>query len=121
MKSYQELTVWQKSFNLVLLIYKITKSFPKEELYVLVSQIRRAAISIVSNIAESYTRKTTKEYIQFIQIAFGSAAELETQLLIAKELGYINLSDYQNLNFLLQEVLKMLNGLVTSLRSKTNH
>ena len=83
MNSYKDLTVWQKAMDLVLMVYRITKLFPKEELFVLVSQMRRAAISIPSNIAEGYTRRTRKEYIQFVQTAFGSAAELETQLEIS--------------------------------------
>ncbi len=77
-ESYKELKVWKKSIDLVKEIYKITNKFPKEEIYVLVSQMRRAAISIPSNIAEGYKRKNLKEYIQFLSIAEASAAELET-------------------------------------------
>lgn len=78
--SYKDLIVWQKSFELCLLIYRITKEFPKEELYGIVSQMRRAALSIPSNIAEGFSRHRKLEYIQFLHISFGSAAELETQL-----------------------------------------
>lgn len=87
-KSYQDLTVWQKSMELVAWIYELTQHFPKEEMYGLVSQMRRSAISIPSNIAEGYSRRHRQEYIQFVRIAFGSGAELETQLIIAKKLGY---------------------------------
>ena len=97
-KSYKNLIVWQKAFELSLLIYKITKGFPKEELYALTSQVRRAVISIPSNIAEGYCRQRKLEYIQFLQIAFASGAELETQLLIAKNLNYISAVDFNKAN-----------------------
>ena len=112
-KSYKNLKVWQKSFELSLLIYKLTKLFPKEELYGLISQMRRCSISIPSNIAEGYTRHRKLEYIQFLQFAFASGAELETQLLIAKELKYINLENFELSYSLLQEVMKMLNRLTS--------
>lgn len=86
LKSYKELIVWQRSIELVEEIFILTGNFPKSELYGIVSQIRRAAISIPSNIAEGYGRKSTKEYSQFYSIAYGSALELETQLIIAKKL-----------------------------------
>ena len=89
-KSFKDLIVWQKAYRLVLEIYKITKTFPKSETYGLVQQIRRAAISIPSNIAEGFNRFHNKEYRQFLYIALGSCAELETQIEIATELNYIN-------------------------------
>ena len=89
--SYKQLTVWQKSIELTLLVYRITKNFPSDELYGLVSQIRRCAVSIPSNIAEGYTRHRKLEYVRFLQIAYASGAELETQLLIAEKLRYIDL------------------------------
>lgn len=116
-KSYKNLIVWQKSFELALQIYKLTKAFPKEELYGLVLQIRRCAVSIPSNIAEGYTRHRKLEYIQFLQVAFASGAELETQLLLAKELGYIKRADYDQVFSLLQEVLKMLNSLISKIKT----
>lgn len=116
-KSYKNLIVWQKSFSLSLLIYKLTKNFPKEELYALTSQIRRAVVSIPSNIAEGYSRQRRLEYIQFLQIAFASGAELETQILIAKELGYFGSKDFDKVNNLLIEVMKMLNSLITKIKS----
>ena len=116
-KTYKELVVWQKSYQLSLLIYKLTSKFPKNEIYSLISQMRRAVISIPSNIAEGYCRYSKKEYVQFLQIAFGSGAELETQLIIAKDLRYISSNEYEQANELLVEVLKMLNSLVRKIRS----
>lgn len=115
--SYKNLIVWQKAFELSLFIYKITKVFPKEEVYGLVSQMRRCAISIPSNIAEGYCRQRRLEYIQFLQISFASGAELETQLLIAKELRYISISDFQKSNDLLQEIMRMLNSLIGKIKT----
>jgi len=80
-KNYKELKVWQKSYQLCLEVYRVTKGFPKEELYGLTSQMRRAALSIPCNIAEGYGRKTTPEYISSLYIAYGSTCELETQTL----------------------------------------
>ncbi|MCX6705192.1 MAG: four helix bundle protein [Candidatus Woesebacteria bacterium] len=117
MKSYKNLIVWQKALELSLLVYRITKNFPKEELYALTNQIRRAVISIPSNIAEGYCRQRRLEYIQFLQIAFASGAEVETQLLIAKELGYLNIQDFDKANSLLEEVLKMLNSLISKIKT----
>lgn len=116
-KSYKELVVWQKSYQLSLLIYRLTSKFPKGEIYGLVSQMRRAVISIPSNIAEGYCRYSKKEYIHFLQIAFGSGAELETQLFIAKDLEYLDLNEFKLVNGLLVEVLKMLNSLVRKIGS----
>lgn len=118
-KSYKNLMVWQKGFRVSLLIYKLTKLFPKEEIYGLTSQIRRAAVSIPSNIAEGYCRQRKLEYIQFLQIAFASGAEVETQLLIAKELNYITDSDYLETNNLLEEVMKMLNSLISKIKTSS--
>ena len=87
--SYKELTVWQKSIELVVEVYELTDKFPKVEMYGLISQMRRSAVSIPSNIAEGCARQNNKETIQFLYVSLGSIAELETQLLIAKELNYI--------------------------------
>src|SRR3989338_1925613 len=89
MKSYKDLIVWQKSIQLCTEIYKITKLFPKDELYGLVSQIQRSSVAIPSNIAEGYRRGHKPEFIQFLRIAFGSGAELETQLLINLKVHYV--------------------------------
>lgn len=87
MQSYRELIVWKKGIELVTEIYALSANFPKEEIYGLTSQMRRSAVSIPSNIAEGYARKHSKEYIQFVRIAYGSGAQLETQLEIAKNLN----------------------------------
>lgn len=115
LRSYKELVVWQKSFQLSLDIFRVTKKLPKSEMYGLVSQMRRAAFAIPSNIAEGYSRKHRKEYAQFIRIAFASGAELETQLLISKEVKLISNRDFSKVNGLLTEVMKMLNKLISSL------
>lgn len=90
MGNYMELIVWNKSVDLVTEIYSVTTIFPKEELYGLTSQIRRASISVPSNIAEGHSRRSTSDYLQFLKIARGSCAELETQLIISKNLSYLS-------------------------------
>ena len=90
MSSYKELIVWQKSIQLVIDIYKLTKIFPKEETYGLSSQMQRAVVSIPSNIAEGNDRNSSKEFSQFLRIARGSLAELETQIIISEKIGYTN-------------------------------
>ena len=92
-KSFKELKIWQKAIALVKFVYQITQRFPREERYALSDQIRRAAISVPSNIAEGQARQHTAEFRQFLFISLGSLAELGTQLIIAKELGYINEND----------------------------
>lgn len=113
--SYKDLIVWQKSIDLVLETYRLTDHFPTSEQYGLTSQMRRAAVSIPSNIAEGYSRKHRQEYIQFVKIAFGSGAELETQLIIAMKLGFVRSDQAKIAEQLLNEVMKMLNKLVASL------
>ncbi len=108
MASHKDLIVWQKSYELSLLVYAITKEFPKEEVFGLTSQMRRAAVSIPSNIAEGNIRFGKKENAQFLKIAYGSAAELETQLSISKDLGYVIEKDYTTAVSLLSEVMKIL-------------
>lgn len=114
--SYKQLIVWQKAFELTVKIFKVTSKFPKSELYGLVSQMRRCAVSIPSNIAEGYSRSHRQEYLQFLRIAFASGAELETQLLLAKELDFLTSQDFEDTGNLLTEVQKMLNKLMSSLR-----
>lgn len=92
-KSFRELDIWKKGIELVKEIYKITENFPNSELYGLTSQMRRCAISIPSNVAEGFRRKHSKEFKQFLNIALGSSAELETQIVIAKELAYVGCED----------------------------
>lgn len=115
-KSYKELIVWQKSIQLVTKIYLLTRDFPKSEQYGLVSQMRRSAISIPSNIAEGYGRKSSKEYSQFYSIAYGSGMELETQLIITKELSLAKSQQIEPIENLLVEVLKMLNTMIAKMK-----
>lgn len=110
---YKQLLVWQKAMVLVTRVYEVTRSFPREEMYGLTVQIRRAAVSVPSNIAEGQARSTTGEFKHFIGIAKGSLAELDTQLLIAQNLGYLPEAD--DLFDKLAEVGRMLSGLVSSL------
>lgn len=115
-KSYKELIVWQKSIDLVKEVYILTKHFPADEIYGLTLQIKRAAVSIPSNIAEGYGRRSTKSYAQFYSIAYGSALELETQLLIAKELKLASKEKFKNADNLLNEVARMLNSMLSKIR-----
>ena len=108
-QSYKELQVWQKAKKLALITYSITDTFPKEEVYGLRSQIRRSAVSIPSNIAEGRYRGSKQDYKKFLWVAYGSAAELDTQLEIARDLGLITDSQYNECAETLIEVLKMLN------------
>jgi len=107
-QSYRELVVWQKAMTLVELIYEVTRQFPKEELYGLTNQIRRAAVSISSNIAEGQARKSTAEFRNFLSIAQGSRAEVETQTLIAIRLNYLQQTSATPILSLLEELSKML-------------
>lgn len=116
-ESYKQLKVWQKSIELVRETYKITDNLPKSELYGLVSQMRRCVISIPSNIAEGYKRRNLGEYIQFLSIADGSAAELETQIIISREL-YLKIN-FEKAQSLLEEVQKMLITMIKKLTAKT--
>lgn len=113
-KNFKELIVWQKGMRLVAEIYKITRQFPKFEVYALSSQMQRAAVAIPSNIAEGHRRNHKLEYIQFLGIALGSAAELETQLLIAEE--QYPQYDYKTAKALIDEIQRMLNVMIQKLR-----
>jgi len=114
-KSFKGLVVWEKSVDLSLLIYKVTKKFDDDERFGLVSQMRRCSVSIPSNIAEGSRRGTKKDFIQFLRIADGSTAELETQILIASKLLYPKV-DFSGLRSLLEEVQKMLTVLISKLK-----
>jgi four helix bundle protein len=118
LKNYKDLKVWQRSYQLCLQIYKITKGFPDEEKYGLTSQLRRAAVSVPSNVSEGYGRKTTPEYIQFLYIAYGSICEIETQILLSGDLGYIEPGRLEVLNEGVKEVERMLKRLIKSLERK---
>jgi four helix bundle protein len=117
-KSFRELLVWQRAIELTLEIYKLTKTFPKEELFGLTSQVRRAAVSVASNIAEGQGRKTTGEFVQFLCVARGSNAEVQTQLVIARGLGYANEASIARCEALALEVAKMLSGLLKTVSSE---
>lgn len=118
LRSYKELTVWKKAMQVVKGIYMLTEKFPKEELYGLVSQMRRAAVAIPSNIAEGYLRNHVKEYVQFLGVAIGSAAELETQLIICKSLPKFRNFDYAESEQQLSEIMKMLYVMIERLRER---
>ena len=117
-KDYRELIVWQKAMDLVELLYRRTRSFPKEELYGLTAQMRRAAVSIPSNIAEGQARRTTRDFIHFLSIARGSLKELETQIIISHRLGYINDAQQSELVAATEEVSRLISGLNRSLNQK---
>jgi len=110
MRDFRKIQVWQKSHDLTLRLYKITSTFPKEELYGLTSQIRRASASIPSNIAEGCGRDTQTELARFVHIAAGSASELDYHLLLSHDLGYINKETYQELENSISEIKRMLHG-----------
>jgi len=116
-ESYRSLLVWQKSVDFVVLVYRVLGSFPKNEQYGLASQIQRAAVSIPSNIAEGKERQSDRDFARFIAIALGSLAELETQLVIASRLGYLDEADWQEATAQADEIGKMLRSLHKTLSS----
>jgi len=120
METHKDLRVWHQSIELVTAIYMMTKSFPKEELFGLVSQIRRAAVSVPSNIAEGYARGTDREKLHFLRISSGSMSEVETQLLLSLKLGYIDQESYDELSETVTSVWKQLNALISSVKKKLN-
>src|SRR6266550_4082485 len=119
-ESYRDLIAWQKAKSLALEVYRDTRKFPKDEMYGLTSQMRRAAVSVPSNIAEGKGRHSHKELVQFLYRARGSLLELETQLSIAHELAYIDTLAFKQLNERVEEVGRVLNGMINAfkLRSK---
>jgi four helix bundle protein len=119
MKTHKDLDVWKNSIELVKAVYKITSNFPKEELYSFTNQIRRAAVSIPSNLAEGAGRNHNKEFIQFLYIAQGSLSELETQLIIAKELDFIKGDILESLIIRLNQIRAQLVGLIKYLQKKS--
>ena len=117
-KSYKDLLIWQKGIEIVSMTYSLVSSFPKDELYALSSQIKRSSVSIPSNIAEGYGRQTTQNYIQFVRIARGSLFELETQLLLANKLGFVNDEKlFMELSTQVIEEGKMINSFLNKLES----
>jgi four helix bundle protein len=116
-ETFKDLLVWQKAMNLTTKVYQIVKKLPKEERYSLSDQMRRAAVSIPSNIAEGYGRHTPKEYVRFLSIARGSAFELETQLLACEQIHYLSASDIQPHLAIISELTKMLSSLIHKILS----
>lgn len=114
---YKDLIVWQKSIQLVATVYKLTNQFPKEEVFGLSSQMKRSAVSIPSNIAEGSKRGSKKDFTHFLTMAYGSGAELETQIEIAKILAFGEKLNYSNVENLLGEVMKMLNKMIYNFRN----
>jgi four helix bundle protein len=118
-RNYKDLIVWQKAMDLVIEVYKIIKLLPDDEIYALSNQMKRAAVSIPSNIAEGQERNTTKDYINYLYIARGSKSELETQLLICVRLNYLSENNIEIAQNLLTEIGKMLNSLIQKLDAAT--
>lgn len=115
-KNFKDLRIWQLGIDIVKNRYQITQHFPKNEMFGLISQMRRAALSIPSNIAEGFNRYHNNEYKQFLYIALGSAAELETLVIIAKKLNYCSKNDYENLNEEIQQLCRMVSTLIKKLK-----
>ena len=116
MRKFQDLQIWHRSHALTLEIYRTTKSFPKEEIYSLTSQMRRSSSSIPTNIAEGCGRNSNPDFARFLTIAMGSSAELEYQLILSKDLDYISLDDFDRLFEDLTEIRKMINNFLKAVR-----
>ena len=116
--TFTDLNAWKQGHRLALEVYRLTSSFPKEELYSLVDQLRRAAVSITSNIAEGFSRQSYKEKVQFYSTAMGSATEVQSQLLLARDLGYINTEQFNQISEIELTAHKLLSGLIKSSKSR---
>jgi len=119
MTNHKELKVWQKGIELVKVIYGITNDFPKAEQFGLISQIRRCSVSIPSNIAEGCGRHSDKELIHFLYITLGSASELETQIIISEDLGFLEKEKSEDVQVLILEIIKMTSSLIKSIKDRT--
>jgi four helix bundle protein len=117
-QSFKDLIVWQQAHELALLVYKATKKFPKEETYSLVDQMKRCVISIGSNIAEGFSRRGKKEKLQFYFTAKGSLTELQNQLLLAKDVGYLSKEEFELINEKTESVHRLLNAFIKSAETK---
>lgn len=115
-KPHKRLDVWNKAIDLIVDIYKLSETFPRTEVYGLTSQMRRAAVSVASNIAEGAGRQTKKEFINFLHVAQGSLSELDTQLVIATRLEYVPADIYKEIENKIEAISKMLTGLIKSLK-----
>ena len=118
MKTHKDLDAWKNAINLVLKIYRTTKKFPKQEMYGLTNQIRRAAVSIPSNIAEGAARKYNKEFIQFLYVSQGSLSELETQLILSEKLEFISSENFEDLDQDMKVIRSQISGLISYLTNK---
>lgn len=116
-KSFKDLRVWQEGHKLVLEIYKTTKEFPKDELFGITNQIRRSAVSITSNIAEWFNRNSYKEKLQFYFVSLGSLAELQSQILVAADVGYLRRELFDKIEMQIVIVQKLLNALISKIKS----
>ena len=113
-QSFTDLITWQKGHELVLIIYKTTEEFPPKEIFGITNQMRRAAVSVTSNIAEGFSRRSNKEKIQFYHIALGSQTELQNQLVIARDIKYLNIGNFDKISKQTITVSKLINGLIKS-------
>ena len=120
-KSFEDLLVWKKVHNIVLIIYKLLEKFPKEEKYRIIDQLVRAVVSIPTNIAEGFGRYTSKDYVHFLIIARGSVSEVKYLVLLSKDLKYVTFTEYDELKKELDDIDKMINGLINSLRKKQSN
>ena len=118
MKMYRDLIVWQKSMHFVTEIYRCTKAYPQEEVFGLTSQSRRSAVSIPSNIAEGYGRRSTNDYLRFLQIAMASVYEIQTQLEISRNLEYLSANSFEEVYELSREIERMLSALIKKVQGK---
>jgi four helix bundle protein len=118
MKDFRQLKVWEKAHHLALEVYKATATFPKEELYGLMSQLRRASVSIPTNIAEGCGRNTDADFARFLQIAMGSASETEYEIILAFDLGFLSKGQFESLQAQAEEVKKMLASFIKTLRTR---
>lgn len=117
-QNFEDLIVWQKAHELTLMVYKITKDFPSEEKFGLISDMRRAAVSVENNIAEGFGRRTTKDFINFLFKSFGSLFEVRSMTRVSKDLQFINLKQFDELIAKIQSIHMMLNKLISSLENK---
>ncbi len=117
MYSYKKLSVWQSAMNLAVLVYQLTQNFPKSEMFNLVDQMRRAAVSIASNIAEGRSRGTDAEFVHFLYVSRGSCTELETQILLSDRLGYLTEDTSEKASELCDEINRKLSRLITSIKA----
>ena len=117
-RTHKDLLVWQQGMELVVLVYRMTWTFPKYEIYALSNQMQRAAVSIPTNVAEGFGRRGRQELVQFLYIALGSASEVETLLIIAERLNYIDHESFRKTEELLDNIIRMIGGLIRSIKQK---